>query len=474
MNNKIKVYSNTELNDRRQDLEDIKKVFDKLKLNFFLIDGVLLGAIREKNFIKWDWDVELAVFEEEIMPNLNPLLNELFGSGFEFINVNPFSAFFKINIIKKGTKFSLVGLKKTKNNRWRYRALFRYPAKLFDDAQFINFLGAEYLAPRPPEEMLTFIYGQWKVPLRSMKQSEYLNENVCMPRFLYFLIKIKHFIATLNINLLHFKNRLISKLFPDKREYLFSNIMLKNALSENCIFLEIGSSNGLEMSNAIEFTKGKIEGYLVEPSLENLEKSRKKIKKKCKKYNTNVNYINKVVSSSNKSVDYYYSAEFPNLSSIDLALKVSEKRRIKSTTIKEFLLKENISLEKHLVIKMDVEGAEVEILKSSLDVFRQIRNISILMEVHPNMYLKDEMEIILRKLFDIGFKVKYVESAGLRSPSEFLSHGLTPIKEFLYRALYANVDEKFATRVVSNNILDTNKIKPFLTFKIARSILLKK
>ena len=90
MNNKIKIYSSTALNNRRLDLEDIKKVFDKLKLSFFLIDGVLLGAIREKNFIKWDWDVELAIFEEEIMPNVNPLLNELFSSNFEIININPF------------------------------------------------------------------------------------------------------------------------------------------------------------------------------------------------------------------------------------------------------------------------------------------------------------------------------------------------------------------------------------------------
>ena len=194
MNNKIKIYSSTALNNRRLDLEDIKKVFDKLKLSFFLIDGVLLGAIREKNFIKWDWDVELAIFEEEIMPNVNPLLNELFSSNFEIININPFSSFFKINFMKRGTKFSLIGLKKTRS-KWRYRALFRYPAKLFDNAQLINFLGTEYLAPYPPEEMLTFIYGQWKIPKKSVKQSEYLNKNVQMPKALFFLIKSRYFIT---------------------------------------------------------------------------------------------------------------------------------------------------------------------------------------------------------------------------------------------------------------------------------------
>ena len=116
MNDKIKLCTGAELNDRREDLEDIASIFEALNLRFFLIDGVLLGAIREENFIKWDWDVELAIFEEEVMPNATKLLNALFDSGFEIINVNPFSSFFKINIKKRGTKFSLVGLKKSRNS----------------------------------------------------------------------------------------------------------------------------------------------------------------------------------------------------------------------------------------------------------------------------------------------------------------------------------------------------------------------
>ena len=473
MNDKTKLRTGAELNDKRKDLEDIASIFEVLNLRFFLIDGVLLGAIREENFIKWDWDVELAIFEEEVMPNATKLLNALFDSGFEILNVNPFSSFFKINIKKRGTKFSLVGLKKSRN-KWRYRSHFRYPLYLFDNAKHVKFLGKNYLAPFPAEEMLTCIYGQWEAPLRSSKQSEYLNRSLYMPKFLTLLIKIKHIIVEFDSYFLRLKMGITSKVFPERREYLFSNIMLKKALSEDCVFLEIGSSDGLEMSNAIEFTNGKLSGYLIEPSIENLEKSKKRIEKKSRKYNVSVCYINKVVSSSNENIDYYFSSTSTNLSGISAIPKDAEKRQIKSTTIKEFLSKENISLERNLVIKLDVEGAEVEILKSSIDLFSQMPNVSILLEVHQSFYKGDEMKEVLGNLFSIGFNASIVETAWVKSPDMFVDSGYKPIATYNNKSLYDSIDNNMVLTCSSKEILNMANITPFFTKKIVRSILIKK
>ena len=457
----------------KKGLIEIKIIFDKLQLRFFLIDKILLDAVCKVDFIKWNYTINLAIFEEEIMPNTTILLNKLFDGGVEISNFNPFTCFFKISIVKNGSKFSFVGLRKSKN-RWYYNSNFRYPSKLFDNAKAINFFGNKYLAPFPPEEMLDFTYKKWRMPFRFSGQYKYSNRDVYMPKYLTILIKIRHFISLTASYLLNIKINLILKISPDKREYLFSNIMLKKALSKNCVFIEIGSSDGLEMSNAINFTKGLVEGYLIEPSVENLEKSRKRIQYKVKKYNTNISYSNKAVSSLTKNLDYYFSAENSNLSSIYPTLEYTEKRKIESTTIKSFLLDNCVDLSRHIVIKMDVEGAEVEILKSSLDIFKKIPNLSILFEVHPHMYHSGEMEAVLRKLFDIGFKVKLIESAGLKSPNEFIENELKPVKEFGYRALYENISDDFAIKVISKNILDITRKKPFLTLKIVRSVFLKK
>ena len=46
---KGKLYSDSELKLRNKGLKEIKKFMDGLGVKFMLFDGVLLGAIREKN-----------------------------------------------------------------------------------------------------------------------------------------------------------------------------------------------------------------------------------------------------------------------------------------------------------------------------------------------------------------------------------------------------------------------------------------
>lgn len=62
------------------------------------------------------------------------------------------------------------------------------------------------------------------------------------------------------------------------------------------------------------------------------------------------------------------------------------------------------------------------------------------MELHPIMYsATHSLEYWLRKYLDIGFKVKYVVSAGVIQPDIFKEWGYSPIKEFTSnRGLYDN------------------------------------
>ena len=80
-------FSTNELVDRKLDLEEICDVFESLSINCLLIDGVLLGAVRDGDFIAWDWDVELALFEEEVINNTTVILNALHLRGFEILLV---------------------------------------------------------------------------------------------------------------------------------------------------------------------------------------------------------------------------------------------------------------------------------------------------------------------------------------------------------------------------------------------------
>jgi lipopolysaccharide cholinephosphotransferase len=68
----------------RANLLDIKKILDKGNLNFGLIHGTLLGAIREHDFISHDEDIDLSVLSED-EEKFKSLLFDMKESGFDLI-----------------------------------------------------------------------------------------------------------------------------------------------------------------------------------------------------------------------------------------------------------------------------------------------------------------------------------------------------------------------------------------------------
>ena len=62
MDSKVRDRSKEELSIRKKEFLKISEILDKLKVNYFLQTGILLGAIRDNDLIKWDWDIEISVF----------------------------------------------------------------------------------------------------------------------------------------------------------------------------------------------------------------------------------------------------------------------------------------------------------------------------------------------------------------------------------------------------------------------------
>ena len=74
---KLATRSESQLQTRRKNFREIVDILNNLKINFFLEGGVLLGAIREKDFIKWDWDVEIAILSDEFFKKFDVILENL-------------------------------------------------------------------------------------------------------------------------------------------------------------------------------------------------------------------------------------------------------------------------------------------------------------------------------------------------------------------------------------------------------------
>ena len=73
LDKKVRIRTKEELEVRKIEFLKICNLLDKLGIRYFLQTGILLGAIRHKGFIPWDWDVELSVFADEVEPKMDQL-----------------------------------------------------------------------------------------------------------------------------------------------------------------------------------------------------------------------------------------------------------------------------------------------------------------------------------------------------------------------------------------------------------------
>ena len=100
MDPKVRDRTDKELHIRKKEFLEICDILDKSKINYFLQSGILLGAIRDNDLIKWDWDIEISVFSDEFLPKIDLIVDELKQNEFKIK---------KINKKKKDSKIDFIG-----------------------------------------------------------------------------------------------------------------------------------------------------------------------------------------------------------------------------------------------------------------------------------------------------------------------------------------------------------------------------
>ena len=152
-----------------KDLLDTKKILDKENITFWLIFGTLLGAIRENDFLKWDDNINIAIYKEDLLPKYNILKNKFISNNF-IVRKIPKPKGTKINLYKNNHKIAIEGLyldPSYKNNKYRLSNKFKHPRKYFEEYGKINFIGETFRVPSPVEKYLKFLYKNWKIPVLS-------------------------------------------------------------------------------------------------------------------------------------------------------------------------------------------------------------------------------------------------------------------------------------------------------------------
>ena len=173
---KLRTRSSEELTLRMEGLLVLKDILNKTLQKWFLTGGSLLGAVRDGDFIHWDWDVEVSVLAEEAVQKEGELLKNLIEAGFLIFSNDTSIENFKITLKGWGTEFEILGRYLNATKDLRTRNITKVPAYLFKEVETITLRGHDFPAPSPVNKYLEALYGDWKTPLKTGDKKKYYSK----------------------------------------------------------------------------------------------------------------------------------------------------------------------------------------------------------------------------------------------------------------------------------------------------------
>ncbi len=400
-------------------LKKISEILDDLKINHAIFDGALLGFVRERNFIAWDWDAEISISYNDFKCYRLKLIEKIEKESIGKIYLNNSYTNPKINIILNNNfKYTIQAFHYSKNNEYIYRKMYKYPAKFLNHIEKIKIKEYYFPIPKQAEELLCLEYGKdWRIPLNSQNKSEYLStsvytkkNNIINNTYIKIIQKIKYYAKITNKFIKNYLNNypVLEYNLRQNREQLFILQLYKIAKKHTQIILiEIGSSDLKENIILTKIlNKTKITSVIYEASKETYTKL---IKKREKNKLNNLYIVNKAIIPDEKTY-YLRESNEKNLNrivsqNIERTTAINDKNILRFDEIQE-LYTPNI----HKIIKMDIEGLEESILTKNSKLLSQLINISLCIELHQQSYKnpKKLKESILY-LIENKFRIKFIE-----------------------------------------------------------------
>lgn len=170
---KVRLRSDAELEAQARGLADLCDVLVDAGIPHLLSGGTLLGAARDGDFIRWDWDVEVSVRSEDVAGRLDELVERAADAGFTVAKRDDAPDNLKLVLEREGSVLELQAYRREGERRTRRE--YHTEQRFFDGASTIDLRGRTYPCMGPLDEYLTDRYGDWRTPLRTADKSAYLS-----------------------------------------------------------------------------------------------------------------------------------------------------------------------------------------------------------------------------------------------------------------------------------------------------------
>ena len=199
---KVRDRTSDELLTRKNEFFKICDILDELNIDYYLHGGILLGAVRDKDFIRWDWGIDIRVSYNRFLYQISSLTKLLEKTGFEILitskKKDDLKIVFKGKYPKEVSVYTIFAWNYSRMKDVYWRGSYSIPSKFFKSYSKISFLGREFKCPLNPQDYLTYAYGNWKVPIRTSEKNVYNSNNYYKVSFLKHLKNIVKKILNIN------------------------------------------------------------------------------------------------------------------------------------------------------------------------------------------------------------------------------------------------------------------------------------
>ena len=143
-----------------------------LNVRYFLVDGTLLGLVRNGCFIDWDDDIDIGILAEDFsLLSFARYMSIMKRRGFiKYYFMGVWGKYFAVHCYRKDVRVDLCFYFRRGDQRIGHmfdkREIIQisYPARLIETLAPVDLYGEIFMAPKDKEAVLSHNYGNWKVP----------------------------------------------------------------------------------------------------------------------------------------------------------------------------------------------------------------------------------------------------------------------------------------------------------------------
>ena len=222
--------------------------------------------------------------------------------------------------------------------------------------------------------------------------------------------------------------------------------LLRREVEEGMTVLDIGANVGYTTMTLASIVGPTGHVFAVEPDPRNLKLLRRSIR--LNRWDDRVS-VHPCAVSDRDTTAAFRLARRTNLNSLDMTDHTRDSNTMEIPVVRlDSFFRDRPPPN---FIKMDIEGHEVNVLRGFEETVRATPFlVRVLMEVHPVMYTEEHsLRKILESYLSLGFRCKYLVSAGEPRPSALVQRGYEPteivaMKGKHQRAIYANLSDEDA------------------------------